>query len=123
MFYNRTIDNLFKLFEKKVVVDHIFVPDLEFWWGKGGSGIKEWQPKAGYLNSYYVKSANIVNKVSLGEIIPKGNIETIHSHSVTFVDGTEEKVDTIIFATGYAGMNCMYEIPENIKKYKETKIL
>jgi len=115
MFYCRTLNTLFKLLDKKMLVDTFFTPELEFWWGKGGSGVKEWQPKAGYLNSYYVKSANIVNKVSLGEIIPKGNIDSIHSHSVTFVDGTEEKVDTIIFATGYAGMNCMYEIPENIK--------
>jgi len=116
MFYNRALNSIIKLFDKKTVVDIIFVPDLEFWWGKGGSSIKEWEPKAGYLNSYYVKSANIVNKVSLGEIVPKGNIETIDKNSVTFVDGTEEKVDTIIFATGYAGMNCMYEIPESIKK-------
>jgi len=115
MFYSRTVNKIIKLCDKKVVIDSLFIPLLEFWWGKGGSNIKEWQPKAGYLNSYYVKSSNIVNKVSLGEIIPKGNIETIHTHSVTFIDGTEEKGDTIIFATGYAGMNCMYEIPESIK--------
>jgi dimethylaniline monooxygenase (N-oxide forming) len=57
-----------------------------------------------------------VNKVSLGEIIPKGNIRSIHSASVTFIDGTkEDDIDTIIFATGYAGMSCMYEIPNSIR--------
>jgi len=116
MFYSRTLNATIKMFHKKIIIDSIFVPYLEYWWGKSGSNIKEWQSKAGYLNSYYVKSSNIVNKVSLGEIVPKGNIETIQTHSVSFVDGTEEDVDTIIFATGYAGMNCMYEIPESIKK-------
>jgi len=115
MLYSRYINVWVNIIGKNLF-NYTFVPELEFWWGKGGSNIKEWQPKAGYLNSYYVKSSNIVNKVSLGEIVPKGNIEAIHSTSVTFVDGTEEQVDTVIFATGYAGMNCMYEIPDSIKK-------
>lgn len=114
MMYSRYTDMWVKITDKKVF-NYSFVPELEFWWGKGGSNIKEWEPKTGYLNSYFVKSSNIVNKVSLGEIVPKGNIESIHEHSVTFVDGTKETVDTVIFATGYAGMNCMYEIPEMIK--------
>lgn len=116
MFYSRSLNFIIKLFSKQYIIDSIFLPYLEYWWGKGGSNIKEWQPKAGYLNSYYVKSSNIVNKVALGEIIPKGNIKKIHSNSVTFIDGTKESIDTIIFATGYDGFNCMYEIPDNIKQ-------
>jgi dimethylaniline monooxygenase (N-oxide forming) len=115
MFYSRSLNSFIKMTRKHTYLFYGNELPLEFWWGKGGSNVKEWQPEAGYLNSYYIKSSNIVNKVSLGEIIPKGNIETIHPNAVTFIDGTEEKIDTIIFATGYAGMNCMYEIPESIK--------
>jgi len=120
MFYNRAgdaiIKNLSHFFGKSFIANEFIVKSQRNWWGEGGSNVKEWKPQTGYLNSYYIKSANIVNKVSLGEIVPKGNIVSISEQSVRFIDGSEENVDTIIFATGYDGMNCMYEIPTSIKK-------
>lgn len=137
MFYNRIVDTVKKIFGKQVINDS-FPNELQLWWGKGGSQIKEWYPKAGYLNSYYVKSSNVVNKVSLGEIIPKACILEIKENSVVFESinnkedieseqnkenleteqNNEVKIDTIIFATGYKGMKCFNEIPEYITNGK-----
>jgi dimethylaniline monooxygenase (N-oxide forming) len=135
MLYNRTLDNSLKTIGKSSI-NGTFVKEVEFWWGSGGSEIKEWQPKAGYLNSYYVKSSNIINKVTIGEIIPKANIVEIKENSVVFESVGEEnqsknqptnevEIDTIIFATGYKGMSCFYEIPDYIKngKYYEHLFL
>jgi len=115
MFYNRIVNAVFKTLSKSLV-ESTFVPQLEGWWGKSGHGVPEWETDAGYLNSYYVKSADILPKITFGEVIPLRDITTINSTSVITVDEEEIDIDVIIFATGYKGMSCYTFIPEEIKK-------
>jgi len=38
-------------------------------WGKGGSGIKEWQPSCAYFHGFLNKSRDVVGKVAMGHVI------------------------------------------------------
>lgn len=46
-------------------------------------------------------SQEVHNRLIHGDIIPKGNIKRLMGDSVEFEDGSVEKVDAIIYATGY----------------------
>ena len=37
---------------------------IEMMWGKGGSGIKEWQPSCAYFHGFLNKSRDIVDKAA-----------------------------------------------------------
>jgi hypothetical protein len=37
-------------------------------WGKGGSGLKEWQPSCAYFHGFLNKSRDIVDKAALGKV-------------------------------------------------------
>jgi len=116
MFYNRFIDAIFKRLSKSLA--HLCVtPFLEFYWGKSGSGVDEWKTEAGYLNSYYVKSADVLPKITFGDVIPLNNIAKINSTTVVAAD-KEYEIDIIIFATGYKGYSCFTFIPDKIKQGK-----
>jgi dimethylaniline monooxygenase (N-oxide forming) len=114
MFYNRFTDNFLKNTDKSLI-NYIFIGDLNFWWGKSGSGIPEWETDAGYLNSYYIKSADILPKVTFGEVIPLEDITSVGKTSVVIADNKTYDIDIIIMATGYKGMSCYTFIPEFIK--------
>ena len=113
MLYNRLVDNAFKIISKTLVY-LIFTQSIEFFWGKSGSGVPEWETEAGYLNSYYVKSADVLPKITVGDIIPLADISKIKSNSI--ISGKEYDIDIIIFATGYKGFSCFKFIPDNIKQ-------
>lgn len=115
MLYSRIYDSIFKNISKSLVYP-VFIPMLELFWGKTGSGIPEWETEAGYLNSYYVKSAEILPKVTFGDIIPLKKVVSIDKTSILTVDKKTYEIDVIIFATGYNGISCFTFIPENIKK-------
>jgi len=115
MFYNRFVDNIFKI--NKIIVEYTFVPVLNGWWGESGSGVPEWETDAGYLNSYYIKSADILPKVTFGDVIPLEDITSVGKTSVVS-NSTSYDIDIIILATGYSGMSCYTFIPEFIKSGK-----
>jgi len=117
MYYSRSIDTLIKCTSKRIV-DVVFAPLLEFNWGKSGSGVPQWETNVGYLNSYYVKTADILTKITFGEITPLRDIKTVHGTSVTTVDDKTIDIDIILFATGYKGMACLHFIPANVKTGK-----
>jgi len=108
MFYNRFIDFIIKKITGKKAFDYIvgrnWVMGVGLWWGENGHGIKEWRTNSGYLNSYYVKSRDIISSISKGEIKAVDGIKEIHDNgkSITFKNGITEDFDTIIFCTGYA---------------------
>jgi len=114
MYYNRFMDTIFKNAGKSLV-HYIFTNSVEFWWGKSGSGVPEWETDAGYLNSYYIKSADILPKVTFGDVIPLEDITSISKVGVITADNTSYDIDIIILATGYKGMSCYTFIPEFIK--------
>jgi hypothetical protein len=41
---------------------------IEMMWGKGGSGLKEWQPSCAYFHGFLNKSRDIVDKAALGKV-------------------------------------------------------
>ena len=46
-------------------------------------------------------SNEIHTRLGSGDVLPKPNIKELRGHEVLFEDGTVEKVDAIIYATGY----------------------
>lgn len=115
MYYSRTVDFILKTMSKSLIyVD--FVPELELFWGTQGHGIKEWQSDVGYLNAYYIKSADILSKITFGDVIPLRDIKTVNSTNVVTVDNKIIDIDIIIFATGYSGFACYQFIPDYIKQ-------
>ena len=117
MLYNRILDGVFKTISK--YVSHYFVtPILQIMWGKSGSGVPEWETEAGYLNSYYVKSADILPRITYGDIIPLRDVSFITKNTIITVDAKQYDVDVIIFATGYSGVSCFTWLPDRIKKGK-----
>jgi len=75
---------------------------LELMWGKGGTGIKAWQPSCTYFQGFLNKSRDVVDKVALGKVQPRSAVVKCEGKKVWF-KGEEkpEVVDLIIFATGY----------------------
>lgn len=125
MVYSRIIDYLFKnVLSKKYLHNTLSdnkMNNILFFWGSGGSGIEIWKPKCDYLNSYYVKSRDVIDQVSKGVIIPENGIVNINNKTVTFESKDTYDYDIILFCTGYKGLNCMPFLNENIitsQKYK-----
>jgi hypothetical protein len=46
-------------------------------------------------------SSEILSRLYHGEITPKKNIERLEGDSIRFADGTTEKVDVVVYCTGY----------------------
>jgi len=107
MFYSRYVDFFVKnILGKKYFHDNVGEDDVFNMWGKGGHGIDDWKPKCDYLNSYYVKSREIINSISKGLIDPKGKIINIKNNRVKFIDNDIKEFDVILFCTGYDALNC-----------------
>ena len=125
MLYNRIIDFFVKNIFSKKYVDNNTNPsninNIQFWWGERGSGIDIWQSKCDYLNSYYVKSSEIIDQISKGVIIPENGIRDIQQQNITFETGNTRKYDIILFCTGYKPLSCINFLDKNImnsEKYK-----
>lgn len=125
MLYNRIIDFFIKNIVSKKYVDDNTNPfinnNIQFWWGERGSGIDIWKSKCDYLNSYYVKSREIIEQISKGIIIPENGIKYINQEKITFETGNTRKYDIILLCTGYKPLSCMNFLDNNIVntlKYK-----
>jgi hypothetical protein len=46
-------------------------------------------------------SSDLLPRIGHGRITPKPNIERLEGHSVRFADGSTERIDTIVYCTGY----------------------
>jgi hypothetical protein len=126
MFYSRFMDFMIKNFLSKKYVDNNMDPNtnssVQFWWGERGSGVDVWQSKCDYLNTYYVKSREIIEQVSKGIIIPENGIKSINNNIVTFETNNSDKFDIILFCTGYKPLKCMSFMDIDIinsPKYKQ----
>ncbi|WP_340694134.1 NAD(P)-binding domain-containing protein [Hyphomonas sp.] len=53
------------------------------------------------LDGHPSVSGEFLTRVGCGDIVPKGGIERLDGDSVVFSDGSREKVDAIVWATGY----------------------
>jgi hypothetical protein len=59
------------------------------------------KPKHKLLQEHPTISSDLLLRAGHGDIKIKPNIDTLAGESVRFVDGSTEKIDTIIYATGY----------------------
>lgn len=125
MFYDRFEDYIVKnVLSKKYVdsyTDHNKINNVEFWWGESGSGIDIWKSKCDYLNTYYIKSREIIEQVSKGVIMPENGIKGINNKVVTFETNNSDEFDIILFCTGYTPLKCMKFLDDTIvnsPKYK-----
>ena len=105
MCYSRYFDFIIKNIIGKYFVDLFFGNNwywgVPFWWGKNGHGIKEWETNSGYLNSYYVKSRDIIGSISKGQIQAVDGVKYISNKEIIFKNGKKYTFDVIIFCTGY----------------------
>jgi hypothetical protein len=53
------------------------------------------------LASHPIVNDQIVHHLSHGDIAGKPDVTEFHEDSVTFTDGSKEKIDMVLFATGY----------------------
>jgi len=75
---------------------------LELMWGKGGSGVDVWQPHCRYFHGFLNKSRDVVDKVALGKVQPRGEAVRIEGTKIWFKGRDQpDVIDRIIFATGY----------------------
>jgi hypothetical protein len=96
---------------------------IEMMWGKGGSGVKEWQPSCAYFHGFLNKSRDIVDKTALGKVVPRRGIAKIEGKRVWFTDEPKpEDVDLIIFATGYLS-NLPFLLPTHNFRYNAYKLV
>lgn len=59
------------------------------------------KPDHGLLQDHPTISDTILHRITHGEVAPKPGIERFDGDSVVFVDGSSERIDTIVWATGY----------------------
>jgi len=75
---------------------------LELMWGKGGSGVDVWQPSCRYFHGFLNKSRDVVDKVALGKVQPRGGAVRCEGKQIWFKGRSEpDTIDHIVFATGY----------------------
>eukprot|EP00005_Dracoamoeba_jomungandri_P012616 CAMPEP_0174263894 /NCGR_PEP_ID=MMETSP0439-20130205/20531_1 /TAXON_ID=0 /ORGANISM="Stereomyxa ramosa, Strain Chinc5" /LENGTH=349 /DNA_ID=CAMNT_0015349515 /DNA_START=520 /DNA_END=1566 /DNA_ORIENTATION=- len=75
----------------------------ELMWGRGGSGIKIWQPKAPYLRGMINFIRDVLDRMALGYLQPKRGVVKCSGNTVRFEgDCDDTKIDLIIFCTGFS---------------------
>lgn len=125
MLYNRFIDFFIKNITTKKYIDDKLDPkqinNVQFFWGERGSGVDIWRSKCDYLNSYYVKSREIIEQISKGVITPQNGVQDIHGNKVTFKTGDQDSFDIILFATGFNALKCMNFLDEQINREMKYK--
>jgi len=75
---------------------------IELMWGKGGSGVDVWQPHCMYFHGFLNKSRDVVDKVALGKVEPRGGAVKIEGKKIWFRGRDKpDEIDLVIFATGF----------------------
>jgi thioredoxin reductase len=120
-FYSRILDFYIKNITGKKYINEMFGQTfIELAYGPTGSGVKEWKAKCDYLNDYYIKSRDIINSISIGEVFPRSYVENIKKNEIKFINKEGyENFDIIIYATGYKTNDCFYFLDKKYdKRYK-----
>jgi len=102
MYYSRIVNYMLKKSHYRFTDWSHFPEKVQRAWGACGSGIPEWQSKSGYLQTYYVKSRELVRAVRAGKVTARGGVKKITGRTIEFNDTKpDEDFDFIIFCTGY----------------------
>ncbi len=59
------------------------------------------KPDHKLLEAHPTISSDLLTRIGHGEVLVKPNIDRLDGESVRFVDGTSEKIDIIVYCTGY----------------------
>lgn len=59
------------------------------------------EPEHDIHQCHPIMNSQVLYYMGHGDIIPKPDIKLLNEDSVVFMDGTEEKIDIIVYATGY----------------------
>jgi cation diffusion facilitator CzcD-associated flavoprotein CzcO len=59
------------------------------------------EPDHPVLASHPIMNTQVLHHLGHGDLTAVGDVRELHAHSVVFVDGREEEVDLIVWATGY----------------------
>jgi len=59
------------------------------------------KPDHKVLETHPIMNTQVLHHMAHGDIVPKPDVAELRSGSVQFTDGSEEAVDTVVFATGY----------------------
>ncbi len=59
------------------------------------------KPNHHFLEAHPTQSAELLFRLGSGDVTPKPDVASLDGEMVTFVDGSSEQVDVIIWATGY----------------------
>lgn len=82
-------------------------------------------PDHHFTSALVTISENLLNRIGDGRVQIKPNIARLDGHTVVFADGTRERVDTIIYCTGYHTVfpfldEAIFAAPENqVRLYKQ----
>jgi hypothetical protein len=58
-------------------------------------------PEHGLAQAHPTISAELLDRIGHGRVVPKPNVERLMGDRVRFADGSEERIDRIVYATGY----------------------
>jgi thioredoxin reductase len=58
-------------------------------------------PDHGIFECHPIMNSQILYHIGHGDIVPKGDVARFEGNVVFFVDGTREKIDLVLYATGY----------------------
>lgn len=73
---------------------------LRFYWGNPSSyGLPK--PDHKILEAHPVVNSQLLYFIRHGDIVPKPNVQELCGDSVQFADGSTEKIDLIVYATGF----------------------
>ncbi|KAL6062181.1 Flavin-containing monooxygenase [Balamuthia mandrillaris] len=97
---------------------------VELMWGKGGSGIKAWQPKYPYFHGPINCSRDFIDKIALHKITPKAGVVKTEGNNVWF-EGEAEPVhiDLMIFCTGFECSRFPFLMSKEEEADEERKVL
>jgi hypothetical protein len=59
------------------------------------------EPSRGLFQDHPTITDTVLSRISHGELTPKPGIATLAPDAVTFTDGSDERVDAIVWCTGY----------------------
>ncbi len=59
------------------------------------------RPNHRMFESHPIVNAEVLDEIRRGRVIPKPDVQELRGDKVRFSDGSEEEIDTIIYATGY----------------------
>ncbi|HET7584087.1 MAG TPA: NAD(P)-binding domain-containing protein [Gemmatimonadaceae bacterium] len=73
------------------------------------------RPDHRVLETHPIMNTQLLHHLAHGDVVPRPDVAELRGDTVRFVDGAEEQVDTIIYATGYrASLPCLGALQDDV---------